>query len=425
MLLDKISKGIAPSLLSACLLLSGCGGGSGGGGGEASEYQGVDGPLDVLQEPLSNQVLGGLSDALSGTPLEAPIECIDQLVVQDVLDVVDTVLSVLDPSNTGDLQGATAQLTDNLRSTVTELLSDLPNLLASLVGASDCTSGSGFGGGNPLAGTDLADLGASLEAIFSNNGDVALLDLHQIAYLLQDISNAFSDGIISAAGPVTDAPILGGTLVTLDSALADLANLVTAVADQDGDAAGAAVGTTVENLLNNVLTQIVPIAFIEDQSGQIGLFSQPIASAVGTLSGQLSSGLPAVLDPLFDGLAFVQNILTAIFADGLLAGLDNADGGSGPLAGILAPLNLIGERLSAGNGDGGLTGTPLDILLDPIVGLLLGGGDTIVGECPLANTPLSPVCTVTETLLSSGGPLAPLAGLIESILSTLGQILNT
>ena len=62
MLLDKISKGIAPSVLSACLLLTGCGGGSGGGGGgEASNFQGVEGPLDTLQEPLSNQVLGGLS----------------------------------------------------------------------------------------------------------------------------------------------------------------------------------------------------------------------------------------------------------------------------------------------------------------------------------------------------------------------------
>ena len=313
MLLDKISKGIAPSVLSACLLLTGCGGGSGGGGGgEASNFQGVEGPLDTLQEPLSNQVLGGLSGALSGTPLEAPIECIDQLVVQDVLDVVDSILAVANPSQLNNMQGVAGEITDNLKATVGELVSDLPNLLASLVGASDCTGGGGSMSGNPLAGTDLADLGASLEAIFVNSGDIALLDLHQIAYLLQDISDAFSDGIVGAAGPVTEAPILGGTLVTLDTALADLAGLVTAVADQDGDAAGYAVGATVENLLNNVLTQIVPIGFIEDKSGQIGLFSQPIETAVGTLGGQLSSGLPVVLDPLFDGLAFVQNILTCL-----------------------------------------------------------------------------------------------------------------
>lgn len=49
--------------LSAAVLLTACGGGGGGGsssGGssEQATYQGVEGPLDMVQEPLSEQVLG-------------------------------------------------------------------------------------------------------------------------------------------------------------------------------------------------------------------------------------------------------------------------------------------------------------------------------------------------------------------------------
>ncbi|WP_204995124.1 hypothetical protein, partial [Spongiibacter marinus] len=47
--------------LSAAVLLTACGGGGGsssGGSSEQATYQGVEGPLDMVQEPLSEQVLG-------------------------------------------------------------------------------------------------------------------------------------------------------------------------------------------------------------------------------------------------------------------------------------------------------------------------------------------------------------------------------
>ena len=66
-------KGVAAIALAASLSLTACGGGSSGGGGggnnpggdggnpggggdPVTQYQGVEGPLDVVQEPLSTQV---------------------------------------------------------------------------------------------------------------------------------------------------------------------------------------------------------------------------------------------------------------------------------------------------------------------------------------------------------------------------------
>ncbi len=425
MWIKRASKGFALTALSASLLLTGCGGGGGGGGGgsssggETATYQGVEGPLDQAQEPLSEQVFGGLAAPLAGTPLEAPVECLNQVVVTDILDVLDSLAAAIDPASLNDPQAALEAATGNAQLAATELTADLPNLLASLVGAGDCEGGSTGGAtGNPLEGTPLADLGAALESVFANSGDPSEMDLTQLSALFEQLSSAFSDGLTNVPAEITGAPILGGALTTLDVALADLATSVDALTSQDAAGTSNAIATTVQNLLTNVLVNVVPVGFIEEQSDQEGLFSSQIESAISQLTIQLDSGLATILAPLFDGFATLQ----AALAGGMTGGTGSGEGLTGtPLDTILAPLADLAASLGAGAGGDGVTGTPLDLLLAPLVSAIEGGA----GSCPLADTPLAPACTVVDSLLSTlaGGsaenPLAILEGLIQSLLNTV------
>ncbi|MBD2858047.1 hypothetical protein IB286_03435 [Spongiibacter sp. KMU-158] len=409
MLKEFVNKGLAASVLGASVFLTACGGGGGSSsGGSPSTYSGVSGPLDAVQEPLSTQVLSPLGDALSGTPLEGTVSCLDQVVVQDVVDVLDAVL------------GAS---TDGIQLAATELTSDLPNLLASLVGASDC-SGSGSASGNPLAGTPLADLGSAFDSILGNYGGSAdsPLDLAQLADLLEMLSAAIADNV---PAEVAEAPVLGGALSTLETALADLAVTLDEVLLQDGYGTSEAVTTTLENLLNNVFINILPVAFIEEQSGQQGLFSAPIQSGVADLTTQLDSALSTVVPPLFEALGTLVDTLNGALSGNLGGG--TADPNFGDLSAIMTPLTQLGDLLAAGGSGsgstGGLTGTPLDLLLAPLADAIETGG---VGSCPLSSTPLNPVCGVVDSLLSTlslnpgTDPVSALLGLVNNLLSSLG-----
>ena len=68
-------------------------------------------------------------------------------------------------------------------------------------------------------------------------------------------------------------------------------------------------------------------------------------------------------------------------------------------------------------GDDGLTGTPLDILLSPLMAALDGGA----GACPLAGTPLDALCSVSDAftgaLAQDDG--ADLLGVLQGLLGTL------
>ena len=96
------NKGLLALTFSASLALTGCGGGGGGGssksgngggdGGGSNEplttsYSEVEGPLDAVQQPLSEQVLAPIVAGAAGTPLEGPVSCVTSFVVTDVLEI--------------------------------------------------------------------------------------------------------------------------------------------------------------------------------------------------------------------------------------------------------------------------------------------------------------------------------------------------
>ncbi|WP_374972252.1 hypothetical protein [Spongiibacter marinus] len=410
-------------------------GGSNDGGDETSRYQGVEGPLDVIQQPLSEQVFGGLASAAEGTPLEASISCLDQVVAQDTVDILDAVLAAVNPESAADPQQAFAAAAENVQLASNELLADLPGLLMSLAGQGDCDGSASPGGDNPLAGTPLAPLGEALAPLLNAGGGGSAdgdLDLTALTILTGQLSDAFEEGLSNLPAEVMSAPVLGGALTTLSVTFADLDNTVVALDSGNGVLTAFRVSQTVEHLLKNVLTGIVPVTFIEEQAGQQGVVSDQINSGVEALSSQLLGGLAVVLAPTFDQLfggaaaqlfAGVNTILTPlgeVLSDSVNGGGSGAGPTGTPLDALLAPLESLAAALQGGGSDGGLTGTPLDLLLDPIASALSGGG------CPLEGTPLAVLCSAVDQLQSavSQQPGAdPLALLTDTLKGLLGGLI--
>ena len=441
--------------LGAGLLLTACGGGGGGGssssgGGETAAYQGVAGPLDTVQEPLSTQVLTPLGEAAAGTPLEGAVSCVDQVVVQDTVDVLDSILKAVDPTSLNDPQQAFMAAASDIQAAVNELLTDLPELLTSLVGQGDCsgTGGGAADGSNPLAGTPLAPLGDALAPLFAVGSGFGggfggeggqTLDLTSLQALTGQLASAFNDGLSQLPAEVADTPVLGGLLVTLQTTFNDLNTTVAALDGGDGAATASAIAGTLDNLLSNLLVNVVPVGFIEEQAGQGGVFSSQIEAGITAITEQLGSGLGAVLDPAFEGLFGSAteeligglNMLLTPIGEAITGGLSSG-GGSGagptgtPLDVLLAPLKGVADALTGGlgggGGEGGLTGTPLDLILDPLAALLQGGSGG-EGSCPLNGTALSSLCdlvTQFQDQVATGGDSSNvLTDLLGSILGIL------
>ncbi|CAA0094858.1 hypothetical protein [Zhongshania aliphaticivorans] len=446
------NKGLLALTFSASLALTGCGGGGGGGGGSSSSgngggdgggsneplttsYSEVEGPLDAVQQPLSEQVLAPIVAGAAGTPLEGPVSCVTSFVVTDVLDVLDSVLANVDPatlSNPAALFGGAAA---NFQATVTELAADLPIALASLAGEECTGGGSGGDSSDPLAalaGTPLEPLAQALAPVLAMANGGGSGEAPSPSVLLAQLSTAFSEGLAAIVaqdptGQIGGAPVLGGLLTTLEQALGDLSLTAIALEDMDVDATSAALSVTVENLLNGLLIDVVPIGFIEEQSGQGPIVSSQIQSAVASLTGLLGGGfggLPAggfgsPADALFGPLSdtFLASLQSAL-AGGLAGGGAGSNvGGFGALLEVLAPLQALLSGGGDAGGDDGLTGTPLDILLSPLMAAIDGGA----GACPLAGTPLDALCSVSNAFtgaLAQDGD-ADLLGVLQGLLGTL------
>ncbi|MBD2858048.1 hypothetical protein IB286_03440 [Spongiibacter sp. KMU-158] len=407
---DKFASKLLPALILGCsIMVTACGGGGSSkssptttgdntdtGSETPVQYAGVEGPLDALQDPLSTQVFGGLSSAAAGTPLEAALTCLGQVVAEDVIDILDA-FAAIDPA-TGDPQAAFESATANAQLAATELTVDLPNTLASLVGQGDCTTSStdSSGSDNPLAGTPLEALGTALAAALANGGDPSSMSPAQLAVLFQELAAAFSEGTSSLPPEVTSAPILSGALDTIGTALTDLGNVALAAASSDGVAVSGTTTQTVDNLLKNVLINVLPVAFLEEQADQDGVVSDQIDAGVSALSAQLFTGLSTVMVPLFDGIGTLMDAIT-----GSMAGGDDGQSTGPtytPLDEILGPLADAAAGFSSDGESGtGPTGTPLDVLLAPIASAIEGGG---AAACPLADTPLSTVCDAVDGILA-------------------------
>ncbi|MGQ0696638.1 MAG: hypothetical protein ACT4PZ_00205 [Panacagrimonas sp.] len=400
-----MQKTLMALAIAGSLLATGCGGGgssggsgSGGGPGPTPERNTVSGPLDAVQTPVSAMVIAPLADAVSGTPLEGVLACVDQVVVGDVLDALDALALSVDPGSIAN----PAFVAASVQGEVTDLVADLQGLIFSLAGSSGCNLNAApqpGNGSNPLAGTPLASLGALLPQLTTFQGllDANTLSLGQLNTLVSQLSGAFNlalPGGVGLPGGI-DAPIVGPALETISQSIATFQTALAAAASGNPTAVAAAITASVEGILGNVLTGLVPLDLIENTSGDPGAVTGQIQGLITQFTGVL-------------GGAGGLGSLNSLALEGLLGGELGIPNLLDPFSLVLAPvLGGIGG-LNPGSGVGGPTGTPLDGILVSLTGLLgtagtnpltsllgpllggVGGG----GSCPLAGTPLSGLCGI-------------------------------
>jgi hypothetical protein len=283
---------------------------------------------------------------------------------------------------------------------------------------------------NPLAGTPLAPLGDALAPVLAafptSDGAAGDLQLTTLSDLVSQLNMAFQQGLAMVPAEAQTAPVAGGLFTTLSNALNNLDGTLQVVAVYDADAASIAVTHTVDRLLKDVLTEVIPVKFIEEQAGQGPIVSSQIEAGIAqvtaalaqglnpALNAILEQGLNAALTPLMNPIE--NTLLPAILGpitDALAGGLPGVGSGTAgptgtPLDTVLGPiLDALGGGLPTA-GAPGLTGTPLDLILAPLTDAI---GTNGVGACPLAATPLDPLCGVVDGLIGGNG-LDDLLGLL-------------
>lgn len=375
------------AVAAATLTLAACGGGGNDqpSATTAASRVYVSGVLDAAQSPISNLVFKPLADATAGTPLNGVVVCGNQIVTYDTLDIVDAVASGLQMAAATQNPAAIANVAPQIQTQVTQLAADLQTLLGALAGGASCSSmaaGSGSMGSNPLAGTPLAPLGNALAPVLAqiqagssgNSGrDVQLTTLATTVNLL---ATALNSGLAQVPAQAKTAPIVGGVLTTVGSSLADVSRLLNVALAYQGAQTQAALETTLNHTLSNLLTQVVPVAFLETQAGRPGVFSNQINAAIASASHQLATGLGTVTTP----------VLETGLRDALAPALNPIE--NQILPAILGPINsVIG---SSGSGSSAATGLPPQLAgaVQPLTSLLgtLSGVLKVPagGACPLA-----------------------------------------
>jgi hypothetical protein len=406
------------AVVAGSLSLTACGGGGSSNDNTTTPYTGrayVAGPLDAAQTPISSSVFAPLASATAGTPLSSVVTCGNQIVTFDTLDIVDAVATGLQTTATTQNPAAIATAAPQIQTQVTQLASDIQTLLGALGGGAGCSAtninplggGAPSGGapslpaGNPLAGTPLAPIGVALLPVLAqiqaagaggggggSGNDAQLTTLATTVGLLAD---ALNRGLAQVPASARAAPVVGGVLMTVSTALTDLKNLLNVALAYQGPQTQAALETTLTHTLSNVLTQVVPVVFLETQAGTPGVYSSQINAAVASASHQLASGLGQVTTP----------VLQTGLRDSLAPALNPIE--NQVLPAILGPIN---SALASGTAGGGAPGVPSIPGLPPQLAGLAGQLSSVLTQlssalpggpgaaCPLAGTPLAAGCAL-------------------------------
>lgn len=431
------SRGITlAALLGAALVLGGCNGGgsssddvqsgnnggsggtggTGGSGGSSGNVK-VTGPLDPVQDALSD-VLGNQIGGALPEPLGPTVQCADTALAA-FTDVPDALLlAFMSLPNGADpaaaFQGASAQMVASMQ----DFAARLQTTLRILAGQTS-VCGSSAVGGNPLAGTPLEPVGAPLVALLSAlqgvgaNPTPAALSA-AVMPALEQLFWAFD----ALPPEVTGAPVVGGILDTLQIVTGRIGQLLLAGAATDPVAAQAAVEALIDDVISGVLLGVLPVSAIDAASpGGVPDIAPQIQAAIdqltGALGGSMGSLIPAGFDSqLPDVMALFSDPTTGLMA--LLAGgspSNPLDGILGTLAGGgVSPLDPLLALLTAGAGgasldnladslSGGGAGSPIEDLMD-----VVGGGaglDALLSLMSLLNSlPLpAPLADILETVL--------------------------
>lgn len=402
---------VAGLMLALVTALAGCGGGSSdsgpSGGGtpppaSAGEFGKVAGPMDAIQTPVSTQIMAPLTGTTAGTPLQALLICADRIVVNDVIDVIDSVaIAVQSTSPTALTSALTA---DNLQEQLQNTVVDLNGMLSAMRGdIAGCTRNALPTGSNPLAGTPLAAVGAQLAPVLDQIFDAVAgsgtsprpdLPLATLVSLYGQLNFAVQSAFAQLPPEVTAAPILGDAIGAVRNALNQVTPVVSAAATNNTVAAQAAIVTAMNSVLKNLLLDVVPLRDIESQAGRSGVLSTPLAAGIDTVTSQFNgikldtlqpqAVMAAITSALGPVLSPIQNSVLGSIAGPLFVALDSVTTpGANPLGPVTAALQ----------GFIGGSPTPLSFVTSTIQQVIGVGG-----TCPTAGTPLAVLCTLLPGL---------------------------
>jgi hypothetical protein len=347
-----------------------------GSGEVIADGQGLTGtPLDAVLTPLAAN-LGELVDSLGGAAAGTPAAALVDPLVQGL----DALLTVLEGGDVPSLPG-------------------LPG-----------------GGDNPLTAL-LGQLQSQLDGLSGGNGgDQNLQPLTDVLdTVVASLGTALGTGqtyLEDAAG--SEVPVVSGLLGTLSVLLQDTGSLVNEIGEYDGVNANFAIETLLENTLGNLLTEVIPLSFIGEQTGQD--LATPIRAGISQVISTLGDGTALVIEPLLDIvlddaasplLDPIENVLAQLLGAAPIELGDVLAGGISQLTDALGA--VLGQ--ASGGGLGG--GNPLDLLL----GGLQGGGAGPTGTP--ADLLLGALIDNDPTGLLSG----LLGGVVGGLLDLLGGLL--
>lgn len=431
---------LATGFLAAC---GSSGGGSGSGVNSADgSKEGVAGPLDALQNPLSEQVIAPIAGAAAGTPLEPVLGCVDEAVVVDLIDVVDSIAAAAEQSASGDPAAAFEAAAANIQASLLGFAGNMQTLLTSLAGGPGCKEGGdngaddGSDGGDsagpfPTTGTPLDLILGGINGAIPGGGsgggpgeapeDVDLTDIGAFVSALAGGFNSGYDAFVQQVpAEAVNAPVVGGVLALLHDAVNDLDATVAEVTAYQGQASADQAENLLNNLLNNLLLGVIPVTAFEGATGQEGVVSDQIAGGIDQLTGALGEGLGMLLTPVLEqGLDDAASVVLDPVENQIIHTI------FGPISDAVGGGSDDGGAGDGGSGDGGAstgpTGTPLDVVFNTVTGLLLGGGS---GTGP-TSTPLDIILTPLINGAQGGDPAAAVLGVVNGLLTGLSPLLGT
>ena len=385
-------KVLAGSLLAFTVFAAGCGGGSDSPSSAPSNPSTpptstptsppagaakVAGPLDAVQDPVSQDVIGQLAFAFADTPLQGVAQCVDQIVVTDAIDVLDVLANAMQDENfASDPEAGFTDAAAGVQAQVENIVIDLQGMLSALDGnTSSCLGNVNVApnGGNPLAGTPLEPVGAALapvldqvyDQLHGTSGPRPELSLTTIASIVAQLEFALNTAISQLPADVANAPVVGAALSTVQTTVGNLSDTIVAASTSDVEDTQAAIGNTLNDALSGVLLGVVPVSTIENQAGEAGMLSGPIQDAIDDISNEVSGNLGVVLTHVLTGnLDELAGPLSTTVKDNILVAL------TGPLMEALdntgsLPTNPLGPIVDTlDTFFSGVEGSPLDLILD-------------------------------------------------------------
>ncbi len=276
-------------------------------GGPVATGAAIAGPLDSVEDILTGELFARLAAPLESVGAADVTLLAGELITGPLINLVDAAANAVQGLAGG--ESPSSVLSDTTEATAAQLGALSEDLRGLLCAAVDLDTRCTLDSIDALQDTPLAPAAALLVPTLDTVDTVlsfGIADagtpagLAHVNGLLGQLSVALDTTLAALPAEVADSLIVGDTLQTTAIALDDLSDTLVALTALDAAATEDALLVTVNNLLTQVLTEIVPLAQIDQSLGLQGSLDQTVDTGidaiVGVLDDGLTTALPAVLE---------------------------------------------------------------------------------------------------------------------------------